>query len=134
MERPKDNTLEEWRPVPGFEFKYWASNLGRVWGPYGLLKPKAEIRRSGGREARRYVRLRFQGKRVHWQLAKAVALAFHGEPVPGRMVCHRDGDSLNNLSDNLYWGTKQDNSNDMVQHGFVWNRWANKYHDRKGYK
>lgn len=43
--------------------------------------------------------------------------AFHGDPADGHEVRHLDGDSLNNLADNLAWGARYDNVHDMLGHG-----------------
>lgn len=39
------------------------------------------------------------------------------EPFPGALVRHLDGDRLNNLADNLAWGTHADNTADAKGHG-----------------
>lgn len=51
------------------------------------------------------------------QLAVWVLLAHGPAPTDGRVACHRDGDPTNNEISNLYWGTMQENSDDMLRHG-----------------
>ena len=47
-----------------------------------------------------------------------VTTAFHGQkPSPSHVVCHWDGERLNNAASNLRWGTLSDNLHDAVRHG-----------------
>jgi hypothetical protein len=47
-----------------------------------------------------------------------VALAFLGEPLKGKtLVCHLDGNRMNNRVDNLVWGSNTDNMRHMIEHG-----------------
>lgn len=48
---------------------------------------------------------------------QVVAEAFHGPRPAGMETRHRDGDVLNNRSDNLVYGTHGDNMDDAVRHG-----------------
>lgn len=46
-----------------------------------------------------------------------VALAFIGpSPFEGAEVCHKDGFHHNNHYSNLYWGTSENNGNDVTKH------------------
>lgn len=48
----------------------------------------------------------------------AVCEAFHGpRPSPSHMALHRDDIRANNREDNLYWGTREDNTQDMLTNG-----------------
>jgi hypothetical protein len=107
---------EEWRPIPGWEGAYEASNLGRVrslrgghrWGR--VLKP--HIRTTSGGYPQ--VSLGLNGTTcVH----VCVAGAFLGPRPPGHQVRHLDGDPLNNRVENLAWGTPSENQHDKIQHG-----------------
>lgn len=51
------------------------------------------------------------------KLHRVIAAAFHGEPEPGQVARHLDGDPLNNHPDNLRWGTLRENHEDSVRHG-----------------
>ena len=115
MQWPQDNSLEWWMPVPGMEFRYWASSLGRVWGPRGLKKTTLFTTRKGTWiQRRRVVNL---GKSNVNYVHRLVALAFYGEPPEGKpQVCHNNGDSLDNRVENLRWGSNQDNQDDKVKH------------------
>jgi hypothetical protein len=48
---------------------------------------------------------------------RLVATAFHGEPNGSEQVRHLDGDKLNNLAENLTWGSQSENQKDRVLHG-----------------
>jgi hypothetical protein len=49
---------------------------------------------------------------------RIVARAFLGAPPPGKtMVCHKDGNPLNNVPSNLYYGDATDNGRDAMVHG-----------------
>lgn len=48
---------------------------------------------------------------------RAVLLAFIGEPEPGQIARHLDGDPTNNHLGNLAWGTPAENNADMSRHG-----------------
>lgn len=115
MRLPQDNNLEWWMPVPGTEFRYWASSLGRVWGPRGLKKTTLLTTRKGSWiQRRRVVNL---GKSNTQYVHRLVALAFFGEaPENKPQVCHNNGDSLDNRVENLRWGSNQDNQDDKVKH------------------
>jgi hypothetical protein len=49
---------------------------------------------------------------------QVICHAFHGpQPTPAHEVRHIDGDSANNLPDNLCWGTRKQNAADREAHG-----------------
>ena len=50
-------------------------------------------------------------------LHRLVAEAFRGACPDGMECRHLDGDKKNNNSENLCWGTRQENSNDKKLHG-----------------
>lgn len=46
-----------------------------------------------------------------------VCMAFHGpRPDDRPYACHRDGDRLNSVPSNLYWGTAKENQADRLRH------------------
>jgi thymidylate synthase ThyX len=116
---------EVWKEVEGFPF-YQISNKGRVMSfmpkggkqknkepkKIGILKPPSKAKNylfvslspfPGASES-----LRFN---VHWLVAKA----FCPNYKEGLEVRHLDGNSYNNSSDNLSWGTSKENSEDLVK-------------------
>jgi len=59
------------------------------------------------------------GSRIYSQAVhRIVASAFIGAaPLDKPLVCHRDGDPLNNLPNNLYYGNHSENAFDSSRHG-----------------
>lgn len=107
---------EEWRPTPIFGDVYEVSNFGRVRNRSGLV-----LKGSVPRHSREYIAvgLNKQGDKRRMAVHRMVCIAFHGEPTPGQVVRHIDGNHLNNKADNLAWGTAQENANDRAVHGTV---------------
>lgn len=97
-------TTEYWRPVVGYEGLYEVSDLGRVKGPKGIVKPKAM---SNG-----YHRtdLWKQGKRWRPLLHRLVAMTFIPNPRQCSQVNHIDGIKTNNVVSNLEWCTPSENA------------------------
>lgn len=108
---------EEWRPIHGYEGLYEVSNLGRV---RSLDKPTcvgSRTRRKQGRVLRllkrkkKYlaVRLSKTGQITTLNVHTLVLTAFVG-PRPEGLTCnHIDGNSLNNVVENLEWVTPLEN-------------------------
>lgn len=99
------------RPVPGFD-GYYATSDGRV---FSVCEMKRFLHNDG------YYRITTFAKRLRRRAGvhTLVALAFVGEPPPGkRLVCrHLDGNRQNNRPDNLAWGTVKENGEDASRHG-----------------
>jgi hypothetical protein len=99
---------EEWRDVPGSP-GYRVSNHGRVVGIKGrVLKPGRHGQK--GYQAIRKTKGAFY---VH----TAVLEAFVCRRPDGLEGRHLDGNHDNNTVENLAWGTKSDNMQDMIGHG-----------------
>ena len=118
--------MEEWRPIPGYEGWYEASDQGRVRSvdrlivdsrgrryqyPSVVLKPK--VRKDGYLE----VALRRNGHALHKRVHQLTMLAFVGPPPPGMEVRHLDRNRSNNVLSNLSYGTHLDNMSDRALHG-----------------
>jgi HNH endonuclease/NUMOD4 motif len=106
-------TAEEWKPVPDSHLE--VSSLGRVrsnaWGKTSILKPYPNT------TGYLLVNWRSNGKRFSRLVHRLVLEAFRG-PCPADYESrHRDGSQVNNILDNLIWGTKGDNEDDKVLHG-----------------
>lgn len=115
---------EVWKKIPSIP-EYEASTLGRVRRqapalggmgsiriPTGVLKLRALpsghllVTLSVGNVPRTVL--------VH----RLIAETFLPPPADGKdCVCHRDDEPSNNVPDNLFWGTRADNTNDMVSKG-----------------
>lgn len=62
-----------------------------------------------------------QGKKVHKQISRLVALAFVKNPKPGiyNIVMHKDNDRTNDHYKNLKWGTQAQNVKQCVNEGRI---------------
>jgi DNA-binding transcriptional regulator YiaG len=120
-----DQSLEEWRPVVGYEGLYEVSSLGRVRGVTRRVpNPSCKVMTVKGKILRLY-----QGKHGYMQFGpwkdgaqrtllvhQEVLRAFVGEPR-GLECRHLDGDRTNNALTNLRYGTKSQNADDKNTHG-----------------
>lgn len=113
------NRFEEWRPIAGFE-AYEASSHGRVRRVKGgrgaqpgrILKPKPH------RHGYAVFDLSIEDKVTRMTAAHALALAFHGEPPPGRyQAAHGNGDPTADTIANVRWATPKENADDADRHG-----------------
>jgi hypothetical protein len=114
---------EVWLPVAGHDL-YEVSSRGRVrsWARLFQLGVRAEspkilkpytIKSKRDGRVRLAVRLRGVSPYVH----TLVASAFHGPRGDAECCRHLDGDTVNNASSNLKWGTHVQNNQDSVEHG-----------------
>lgn len=114
---------EIWKPIPGYDAKYEASNLGRIrsWaharcyftktktGEACMLKPQIKTKRKV-----MMVHLS-NGDTTKWANVHALVLeAFYGPRPPRMKACHIDGDCQNNRLDNLKWATQSENMIDAI--------------------
>lgn len=114
---------EQWIPIPGYEKNYEASNYGRVRSlehtteyinggikririfPGRILIPQKCV------SGRLHVKLTLNGKVKQIMLHRVIAMTFHGVPNNKELeVNHKDGNKLNNKSDNLEWVTRKQNA------------------------
>lgn len=113
---------ENWQPIIGYEDLYEASNLGNIKSIPRERTPKGERVLKPAPTSKGYLTVNLYSG-VSPKVSKSflvhrlVAQAFHKNPNNYRYVCHKDGDKLNNQSENLYWGTAQMNEADKVRHG-----------------
>lgn len=132
--------FETWLPVPGFP-AYDVSDLGRVRSRDrvvtnagtrgGKMRLKGQIIRSKAFRGYRQLSLQRDQRGVTTKVHQLVCQAFHG-PANGLWALHKDGDSLNNLAENLYWGTPAENQRDSKMHGT--NKESRKTHCRRGHE
>lgn len=111
MTKSNNSELEIWKSIEGFP-GYQVSSLGRVLGPRSLLKAQED------RDGYLGVKLHIDGVGYFRRVSRLVCQAFNGSP-PSRehQALHRDDNRSKNTPDNLFWGTTQDNSQDMVKKG-----------------
>jgi hypothetical protein len=112
---------EEWRLIPSNP-DYAVSSLGRVRRavPDSCGREPRILAQAIGSAGRAQVSICADRKPASKSVHRLVAEAFHGSPPEGRpMVCHKDGNPLNNRPDNLYYGTARTNGNDASRHGSI---------------
>lgn len=115
---------EEWLPVPvkGLEEYYLVSSQGRVYRrPYenyrGKIIPGKILEGYVQPIGYRVVSMTDgNGHKAQYRVHRLVCIAFHGRSHKP-LVCHKNGDKLDNRAENLYWGTHADNYQDSVDHG-----------------
>lgn len=128
LEMSKDNCIENWRDVEGFEGFYQVSDQGRVKS----LSRRVEM---GGKFlGRKYtvkekiLRPAWDGNYYHVVLSRSgrewtllvhrlVLESFVGSQPTGMEGCHDDGNTRNNTLINLRWDTPAHNQQDRTKHG-----------------
>ena len=117
------NSIEEWRPVPGFEGLYDVSSLGRLrsyWkiGWQGLLCAKPRLCMIGSQKSKYiYVGLQRNRRGYYFGLHQIVLLAFIGPRPFGHQGAHLNGQSKDNRLINLAYVTVSENAVHKKQHG-----------------
>ncbi len=117
--------MEAWKIVPSVP-ELEASSYGKIrlavhrvnsrWKRGNSCIPKGYLYDQSIRRGYAVVRVFLNGKRKHFFVHRLVCEAFNG-PAKKPCCCHRDGNSLNNVPSNLYWGTQGDNIADRERHG-----------------
>lgn len=131
---------EQWRPIPGWEGQYEASNLGHVRGIERIVPCRGGQRRIKSRVLPRRlnthgyyaVNLSRKGKNHLGVVHQLVAQAFLGLPPEGTEVCHNDGVKTNCQIDNLRYDTHKANAADTIAHGS--NPFLNRTHCPRGHE
>jgi predicted XRE-type DNA-binding protein len=120
----KNNKMEIFKDVKGYEGFYQVSNLGNVRS----LERKVAHRKKGywqvlkerilkpGNNGKGYLYLTFrkEGEAKNQTIHRLVANAFLDNPENKRCVNHKDGNKLNNKVSNLEWNTHIEN----MQHAY----------------
>lgn len=102
---------EQWKPLQERP-DYLVSNLGRVWGPRGLITPKV-----GERGYLRFS-LPVDGHKLNKPVHREVCKAFHPDTYfPGAFALHKNHVKTDCHESNLYWGTCQNNVDDRQKAG-----------------
>lgn len=121
--------MEEWKDIPCYEGAYQVSNLGRVRSldrcvphkSFGSWIRKGKLL-STARPSQLYptVCLSLEGHTYLTLVHRLVALAFLGDPPPGRPeVNHKNGDKSDCAADNLEWCSRAQNQQHAYDNGFA---------------
>jgi hypothetical protein len=114
----KDFDGESWRPIRGFESRYFISNYGRVKrlmyiqrhiGGWDIPMPEMIMRTSNARNGYAKVTLCLDWKIKTPQVHRLVAEAFIPNNNKYPQINHKDEDKWNNRADNLEWCTAKYN-------------------------
>ena len=118
---------EEWKPIPGYEGLYDASNLGRIRSAPGKTTSSARFQKRVWKSRIMKFKQEHTNKRgdyrvslwkdgIHkdWLVARLIAMAWHGVPEGNMTVNHINGDPTDNRAENLDWCSLSDN----IRHGF----------------
>ena len=125
---------EIWKSIPGYETHYEASSCGRVRSKERVVfdikdgQKRKRVFKSrilspniGAKYSKPSVMLSIQGKTKRILIARLVCLAFHGLPVEGKInVLHYNDDGMDNVPENLRWGTLKENAADMRRNLGYW--------------
>lgn len=132
---------ESWRPIPGFEGRYEASDLGRIRSVDRVITTKAGVRMprrgqvlkpwSSDRLSHQSVTLGHDYK-DHHLVHVLVLTTFVGPRPEGMEGCHNDGNAANNRLENLRWDTASANQRDRVKHGT--HHFGNRTHCKHGHE
>jgi len=120
------NSVEIWKPIPGWEGLYEASSGGRVRsldritnGSQGSKRlTKGRVLSPGlTKHGYQIVVLKRTGEKgISSAVHRLVCTAFHGIG-DGLDAAHGDGNRTNNRADNLRWATRSENHSDKLLHG-----------------
>lgn len=131
--------IETWVDIKDYEGMYQVSDRGRVKSLPRTVKHKDDfeyavqgriLSGSPNLQGRMGVVLCGDSHKRH-EIHVLVALAFLGPRPEGLVVCHNDGDYLNNKASNIRYDTYSENELDKVRHGT--HHEANKTHCPRGH-
>ena len=125
---------EIWKAIPGYETHYEASSCGRVRSKERVVfdikdgqkrrrvfKPRILSPNISAKHGRPSVMLSVQGETKRILIARLVCLAFHGLPPEGKTnVLHHNDEGMDNVPENLRWGTLKENAADMRRNLGYW--------------
>lgn len=107
--------MVEWREIPGYEGRYWASSDGQIKNKHGRIMVQTTLK---GKPYLRVGLYSGSGAARTFPVHVIICTTFHG-PKPSfiHQVRHRDNVPTNNAADNVLWGTPKENQADRVANG-----------------
>lgn len=111
-------SIEEWRPVVGYEGLYEVSSIGRIKRIQIYGRPIQRFL-SSNKGKRGYIPINLckNGKSKKELIHRIVLTAFRGPPLPTHESCHSNGIASDNRIENLRWDTHVSNCADRKTHG-----------------
>lgn len=102
--------MVEWKEIPGYEGRYWASSDGQIKNKHGRIMVQTTLK---GKPYLRVGLYSGSGAARTFPVHVIICTTFHG-PKPSfiHQVRHRDNVPTNNAADNLLWGTPKENQAD----------------------
>lgn len=107
--------IEKWKDIKGYEGLYQVSNLGRVKSLRKGLILKQSHTSTGYMKVELYKNKKRKGFKVH----RLVAFAFIKLKEGKEIINHKDGNPLNNKSNNLEWCTQKENVQHAIKTGLT---------------
>lgn len=121
--------MENWKPVVGYKGYYEISDKGNIRsvdrnveckdGSTRFYKGKP-LNATPNRDGHMQVHLKKAGNRKAQYVHTLVLEAHVSERPLGAVCCHADGNTGNNVVDNLRWDTQSSNLYDSSRHGTHW--------------
>lgn len=112
--------MEEWKKIVGYELLYEISSIGRIKSLRYRNTTQEIILKNKKERAYSRIWLSIYGDVKYCSIHRLVAQHFIPNPNNLPLVCHKDETLdenwlLYNWSDNLFWGTHKDNTQDMYK-------------------
>lgn len=102
--------MVEWKEIPGYEGRYWASSDGQIKNKHGRCLVQTPFK---GKPYLRVGLYDVEGILKTHAVHALICTTFHGpKPSPVHQVRHRDNVPTNNAADNVLWGTPKENQDD----------------------
>jgi hypothetical protein len=114
MDTTEASSASELRAIQGFP-GYSVTDDGKVWSSKRHRWMKTRPNHYG----HRMVMLSLCGNYRPYRVHRLVLFAFRGQPEPGQVARHLNGNPADNRVENLVWGTQQENIDDKFRHGTI---------------
>ena len=102
--------MVEWKEIPGYEDRYWASSDGQIKNKHGRCLVQTPFK---GKPYLRVGLYDVEGILKTHAVHVLICTTFHGpKPSPVHQVRHRDNVPTNNAANNVLWGTPKENQDD----------------------
>lgn len=112
--------MEVWKPIPGYEGYYEASDAGRVrsldrFTESGRYHQGRILKQATKPSGHKVVGLSRGGKLKTFKVHRLVLMAHVGEPEDGQITLHWNDVPDDNRLSNLRWGNHKENGEDRVR-------------------